>query len=319
MNIYGGCMKIYLIASESIRLIDEKIKKITKEETNIESFDLNSMSIEELMEEANYLSLFDDQRIIIAKNAYVFGSDKDNKTNSELILKYMDHPNENTTLIFTYNGKVDMRKKIVKDLKEKYKLINIEKLAYNDLVEKIRILVKKDNFTIDLESINYIINNCLNNYDLIYNEIEKIKLYYVNPCKFDFNDVKKIVSKSIEENNFKFVELVINRDLKKAFNLLEDFSILKIEPISLINLLAREYRLMHMIKILYDDKKGINDISSKLKLQNWQTEKMLKNSFNYNLDELESNLLVLNECDLQMKSVYFDKYSILKTYLLKLI
>ena len=45
---------------------------------------------------------------------------------------------------------------------------------------------------------------------------------------------------------------------------------------------------------------------------------MLKNSFSYTLEELEENLLILTECDIQLKSVYFDKYTLLKSYLLKL-
>ena len=312
-------MNIYLIASESIRLIDEEIKKIIKDEINVETFDLNTISLEDLLNEASYLSLFNEKRVVIAKNASIFASDKENKSNNELLLKYIDNPNENTILIFTYTGKLDMRKKVTKEIKERYKLINIEKLKFADLQDKIRTLVKKDSFTIDVECINYLINNCLSNYDLIYNEIEKIKLYYVNPCKFEFEDVKKIVSKSIEENNFKLVEYVINRDLKKAFRMLDDLSILKVEPISLINLLAREYRLMYFTKLLYEDNKSLNTISKELKLQDWQTEKMLKNSFNYNYEELENNLLVLNECDLQIKSIYFDKYSLLKSFMLKLI
>ena len=59
-------------------------------------------------------------------------------------------------------------------------------------------------------------------------------------------------------------------------------------------------------------------ISRELKLQNWQVEKMLKNSFKYTYDELENNILNLNECDVQMKSVYFDKITLFKTYLLKM-
>jgi DNA polymerase-3 subunit delta len=312
-------MQIYLIASESIRLIDEELKKIINNNTNVETFDLNNLNISDIITEAGYLSMFDDKRIMVVKNAFIFGSDKVSEKNSEILLKYMNNPNENTILIFTYNGKVDMRKKITKLIKEKFKLIDIPKLTSNELVEKIRLISKKDGFTIGMDGINYIMNSCLNNYDLIYNELDKIKLYYEKPCKIELIDIKNIVSKSLEDNNFKFVEAVVNKDLKKAFLLLDELSLLKIEPINLINLLAREYRLMHFVKVLYDDCKNINSISKELKLQNWQTEKLLKNSFNYSYEELENNLLILNECDLEMKTIYFDKYTLLKSYLLKII
>lgn len=312
-------MSIYLIAGESIRQIEEETEKLSKIAKNKEVFDLNTMEIIDLITEASYPSLFGDKKMIIAKNASIFGGNKSSEKEIDLLLHYFEEPNENTTLIFTYNGKIDMRKKITKKIAENYKLINLEKLNNNMLSLKIKEVFKKDGFVIDNESINYMINACLNNYDLIYNEIEKIKTYYINPCKIELHDVKNIVPKTYDDNQFKFVEAVINKDIKRAFELLEDLSALKVEPISLINLLAREYRLMHIIKTLYEEKESLVNISKKCKLQNWQTEKILKNSFAYTFSELENHLLVLNDCDLEMKKVYFDKYTILKSFLLQIL
>ena len=98
-------MHIYLITGDSIRLIDEEIKKIIKDNTNVETFDLNVIDLESLLEEASYLSLFEEKRFMIVKNATMFGTEKINEKNNELLLKYLDNPNDNTVLIFTYNGK----------------------------------------------------------------------------------------------------------------------------------------------------------------------------------------------------------------------
>ena len=306
-------MNIYLITSDSIRLIDEELKKILKKEKNIETFDLNSVELEDILIEAQYVSMFNDKRAIVVKNANIFGSGKIAEKKTELLLKYLESPNEDTILIFTYNDKCDTRKKITKLIQEKYSYISIPKLSFNDLANKIRNDLKSDGFSIESDSINYI-----NNYDLIYNELEKLKIYYDKPCKISFNDVKKIISNNIDDNNFKFIEAVINNNLKKAFKLLDDLSLLKVEPISLVSLLAREYRLLYCTKTLYDNKRDLMSISRELKLQNWQVEKMLKNSFKYTYDELENNILNLNECDIQMKSIYFDKITLFKTYLLKM-
>lgn len=312
-------MNIYLIASESIRQLDDKINKIINKDDAIITYDYNSSSMEEIINEAGYFSLFDDKKTIIVKNSSIFGSDKINETDTNLLINYLMNPNENTTIIFTLIGKTDGKKKIVKAIKEKFQYIEIEKYNINDLTIKIREIVKKDGYTIDNESIDYIINSCLGNYDLIYNEVEKIKLYYNEPCKFNIEEVKKITSKAIEDNNFKFIDAVINKDIKKIYKYIDDFEIIKVEPIALINLLAREYRLTYIAKTLYDEKKAINTIARELKLQNWQVDKILKNTFRFTYEDLEENLLILNECDLQLKKVYFDKYSILKAYILKLL
>ena len=98
-------MNIYLITSDSIKLIDEELKKILKKETNIETFDLNNVELEDILIEAQYVSMFNDKRVIVVKNANIFGSGKIAEKKTELLLKYLESPNENTILIFTYNDK----------------------------------------------------------------------------------------------------------------------------------------------------------------------------------------------------------------------
>ena len=65
-------MNIYLITSDSIRLIDEELKKILKKEKNIETFDLNSVELEDILIEAQYVSMFNDKRAIVVKNANIW-------------------------------------------------------------------------------------------------------------------------------------------------------------------------------------------------------------------------------------------------------
>ena len=92
-------MNIYLITSDSIKLIDEELKKILKKETNIETFDLNNVELEDILIEAQYVSMFNDKRVIVVKNANIFGSGKIAEKKTELLLKYLESPNENTILI----------------------------------------------------------------------------------------------------------------------------------------------------------------------------------------------------------------------------
>ena len=74
---------IYLIAGESNQLINEELKKITKECDNILYIDYNNSSIDDILAEASYYSMFNDKKVVIVKNANFFASDKiseDNKT-----------------------------------------------------------------------------------------------------------------------------------------------------------------------------------------------------------------------------------------------
>ena len=68
-------MNIYLISNESYRLINKEIKKIVKN-NNFEIFNMNKSSIKEILEEASYFSLDNNQKYLVVTNADVFSAIK---------------------------------------------------------------------------------------------------------------------------------------------------------------------------------------------------------------------------------------------------
>ena len=127
---------VYLICSNSFHLLEDELKKILKDNPYT-SFDLNIAELDDILEEASYFSLFDDKKYMVVKNASIFGASKrKNKEENEdedkvskkdeKLLQYLNEPNDNTVLIFTYNGKADTKKKICKIIKDRYKFIEIK-------------------------------------------------------------------------------------------------------------------------------------------------------------------------------------------------
>lgn len=308
---------MYLIYSESFRLMSEEISKIIKNETTIITYDLNEISLEEVLLEATYVSMFNEKKIIIVKNASFFTAQKEKEENLEKLLAYMEKPISLTTLIFTTYEKIDMRKKITKTFNEKFKIITLENLTKNDLLTKTRDLLFKHKFKIETDALDYIIEVCQNNYDLIYNEIQKLFLYYEKPSTILLKDVKEIISKSIQDNNFKFIEAVVNKNLRKAVLLLDDLYKLKIEPLVLIRLLAREYRLMYQVKFLMSQGYYKKEIGKQLKMQEWQIDKLSRNSSSYYEEDLKNFIQKIAELDYKIVSGNDDKFLIFKTFLLE--
>ena len=310
---------MYLFYGESFRLIEEEIKKIVKESPNVLTIDLEASSLKEIIEEATYVSMFQEQKYLIVRNANFFttAKSKTKEEEIELFLKYMQNPVSLTTILFTSPFKVDARKKIYKEFSKTYKVINCSITDRNDLINKIRDMVFKQKFKIDNETILYIMESCQNNFDLIYNELEKIFLYYVEPQKIELQDVVNIVSRTLMDNNFKFVEAVIKKDGREALKILEDLYVLKVEPIALILLLAREYRLMLSIETLLRGGYPKATISKQLGLQDWQIDKFIRNMNSYNEEDLKTYLKEIASIDYRVKSGLGDAYTELKAFLLK--
>ena len=309
-------MKIVLINGESRLLINEAINNIIKDNKNVTSFDMGINSMDDVLLEAGYFSMFLEEKFIIIRNASFFGTGKLNEKDTTSLLNYFNNPSSLSTLIFVCNEKLDSRKKITKVLKEKYEIINIPTLKYYEIESRVEKIFQKANYKIDKDTIKYIVANSLNNYDLVMGEVEKIILYYNNPCFIKKSDVENIISKSINTNNFLFVDALIDGDLEKSLTLLGDLKTMKVEPTILIALIARDIRIMLNIKKLLEQNKREYEILSELNLMDWQLEKYLKKAFPYKIKELEEWLVKLEDLDLKIKSGKLDKFYALELFIL---
>lgn len=308
-------MNIYLISNESFRLINEEIKKIVKG-NNYETFNLNKCSIKEVIEEASYFSLDSNVKYLVVSNANIFGSDKIGDVTTDLVLKYMTNPNPNTVLIFTTQKTIDTRKKIVKELKNKYKVINTPKMDRKSLSSFLIDYIRQNDFDIDYQTINYVINNSYNDLDIMLNELDKVMLYYNFPCRIKYDDVIKIVGEELDSNNFHFVNAVIEKNLANALKILKSLKVYKVDATVLATLLAREYRLMFYVKKLYQEKVSISEICSNLSLADWQVNKLYNNGLHYSEKELLRNLVDLCNIDMNIKKGIWDKDIALYGFLL---
>jgi DNA polymerase-3 subunit delta len=312
--------------------MEEEIKKIVKDNP-YNSFDLNNAELEDIIEEASYFSLFDELKYMVVKNANIFlpskrkkkeddetSENEDEKVSKkdEVLLKYLESPNANTVLIFTVYGKVDVRKKIGKIVKDRYTLIEIPEMKGDTLVNTAIKLLSNDGFKIDKDTALYIVNNCLGNYDLVINEIEKIKLYYDKPIKLTIDNICEIVSKNIEDNNFKFIDTVMSRNIKESFRLLDDLMIQKVEPIMLLSMFAKEVRNMLIVKKMHkklDAKSLVAMLGFKTE---WQLDKIYRVMNNYTVGELESLLMFLCDVDLKIKTGRISNKLALEMFIMEL-
>lgn len=306
---------LYLISIPSYHLINNEIKKIVNDNNYI-YFNMAKTTIKDIIDEASYYTLTGDKKIIVVSSANFFGSEKLDEKDNELFLNYIKNPIKSTTIIFTTTLSIDLRKSITKEFKNKYKLISINKFSYKDYETEINKYVNSRGFNIDYESINYLINNCYDNLDIMFNEIDKMVLYYNHKTTIKYKDLLQVVGNKIDNNNFHFVESVINKNLLQALKLFDDLKVYKVEPVVLISLLAREYRLIYYVKKMYENKFSLVRICSELKLQDWQVNKLYNNSIKYSDKELLNNLVNLCKSDTCIKKGVWDKDVALINFLL---
>ncbi len=314
-------MNTYLIASETIYFMNEKLKELKNGMDNTITFNLQENSMDEVLEEASYFSMFNDDKCLIVKNANLFSTSKDtnkNKEDSEKLLKYLEHENPHTRIIFLLNGKVDNKKKIVNLLKQNNHLFIYASISKTEIKNELKKIVTENKYQIDDNTLWYIINNSNGSFDLAINELKKIMLYYSKPGIINYEDVTHLVAKTISENNFKLVDSIISQDLSNSLLYLNEAKIFKVEPSVIIALLYREFRLMLQTIIYQEEKYSYSNILKELKLADWQMQKVENNLRMYRKKEIEEEIVKLGKLDYGYKSGKINKDTILINYILDL-
>lgn len=308
-------MNITLISSNSYRINDSEIRKIFKEDYI--SINMNKSSISNILDEANYFSFMDTYKNIVVRNADFFGSEKTSEEEINKLIKYLEQPNPNTNIIFTTLNGIDLRKKQVKIIKDKYNLINIPNWDKKKIREEANKYLQEKGYSMDYNSIYYLLDNTYNNIDILFNELDKIMLYYNKPCTIKIADVMNIVGREVDSNSFHFVNAVIEKNLEGSIRIMKNLKIYKVDSIALINLLSREYRLMYYIKKMKDNKSDMSEICKNLSLQEWQVSKLYNNGLKYSEKELLKDLYLLGDIDLKIKKGIYDKDTALYAFLLE--
>lgn len=305
-------MNIYLITCAFSRLVNCELKKILGNNEYL-FLNMNRNNFNEFFEECGYSFFLDDMKYIVVKNML----NNLDASQEDKLIKYFSKPNEKVTVIFL-EEKVDARKKLIKSIKKNYSFINVE-VDYKNIYGIVNDYIKDCGYKYDYELTKFLVNTYSSNIDLIFNELDKVFLYYDKEVVLSIRSVFDIISTPINTNSFKFVEAVVNKDLALSQNYLSDLLTCKTEITSLIILLAREYRLISYVKTYYKRHLGIKEMAAKLKLLDWQVEKHYKNSLSYTDSELKFIIKMLGEYDEQIKTGRLEKNSAIQLTLLNII
>lgn len=309
---------IYLIYGAEQFLIDEQLKKITANdnELNINNYDLDINSIEEIIDDAETLSLFASSKVIIVKNSNIFTSKKNIIShNTELLENYLNNPNPSTKLIFIVEtDKLDSRKKINKIIK---KCGNIIECQPPTNLNKFVIDLLGD-YNIDTNLTKLLIERVGNNLSILNQEIIKLKLYKQEDKNITKEDILNVTSKNIQPDLFLFIETLINKDIDKALSLYKELLIFNEEPIKIILMLANQFRIMYQSITLTQKGYTQKNIAELLDIHPYRVKLAIEKGWQYHPDDLLIYLEKLADLDYQIKSGKIDKEIGLELFILNL-
>ena len=309
----------YILYGENAVMLDNFIEELMKSKDISDKivYDYNESNIKDVIEECSYNDLFGSKKMVVLDNS-VFLTSK-GSLEDKAFDSYISSPNENTVLVFkVICEKLDERKKLVKDLKSKSIVKEFKDLDKTNINGYINSYFTNLGYKIEYNAVSEIISRIGETRRALYSELEKLELYKIKDKHITIEDVKKVVTKYEEDNIFKLVDAVIQRDKKLIFNTYKKLVDDKEEPAVIISLLANNIMLILECSILTKEGMSSKDIASKLKEHPYRVSLAINNSYKVKKEELIDNLNKLAELDYQIKTGEVDRFKGLEAYFINL-
>jgi DNA polymerase-3 subunit delta len=308
----------YLLYGTEDFLIKKEINKI-KESNNITNqdityFNMEEVPLKEIIDEAATFSLFNNNRLLIVENSYIFTAINKKKQDTTSLENYLKNPNKNNILIFTaITDKLDSRKKIVTLFKENG---NVKEFSSNFNLENIVLDMIKP-YNISSINLKLLIDRVGKNLNILNQEINKLKTYKDNDFNITKEDIIEVTTETIDTDIFHLVDNIVLKNKEKALKSYYEMIKIGEEPIKIIVILANQFRLIYQVKQLSKKRVSIFDMMSLLGQKKYPIEKALERSKMFSDELLLNYIHKLSELDINIKSGHIDKNIGLELFILE--
>lgn len=312
-----------LIYGAEVYLIDKSVKNIKSRYISKDYEDMNYVEFQKLEADFNAFyesvttSPFISERklCVVRESDFLTSTGSIIKKDEDRILDLINKNYDSCIMVFLIRGgKPDARKRIIKKLKERNAVFEVNKLNEDELNKYIVDYFKKHDISINLADADYISNSSgyleyesvINLYD-VNNELDKLASYCMDTKKVQRDDIDKLMIISIESNIFKLVDYVCEGRKEKAFEILEEMLLNNVPEQYIIHMITRQYRMLYQYILLYSKGYNIDVIMEKMKIKKFVANKLSKLSKNLTRKKIEIYMEKFLEIDRKIKVGEIDK------------
>lgn len=317
---------LQLLYGTNIIRIEDEVKRIATsyagdlDDFNFTRLNLKETSVEAVVEEAQTLPFLTDRKVLVIEDSYIFTAAKSTGSvnhNIDLLLDYLSKKNDDTMILFTvYTEKLDNRKKVTKVLKDKGKVTEINEMTERELSLYVESVLNQENIEIHSEALELLLERTSYKYENVHNELSKLLLYTDGDITLE--DVKEVVSISLEQNVFLLTEFILKNEKDKAVQLGRELILQKEEPMKLLHLIIGQFRLFYQVKILNQQGYQEDNIAKSLKVHPYRVKLALRHVRKFPLESLLSKMMLCRDIDYKFKSSYLDRNTLFELFILEI-
>ena len=272
--------------------------------------------IRQLIIQCQTYPFLSDYRVIVYENpSFIFDSKLLDAKQQQALVDYLSNPVETTVLIMVINKTVNSNSLIYKKISKYFKIEKFDKLSQNDFEKLVRDDLKTNSVNISKDALDLLLSRLDNDVEKYKNELNKLLTY---GTKLDYQDIDYLINQPIENDIFKLTNAINQNDLAASLKVYRDLlTNNKNDVLSIIGLLASQYRSMAQVKLL--SQLGYNNaqIAAKLNVSAGSVYYKLRDSLNLSAKELMNKLNQLAILDESIKSGLTEPVSGLELFIIR--
>ncbi|WP_274365784.1 DNA polymerase III subunit delta [Paenibacillus thermotolerans] len=311
----------YLIGEWLDLLIEHAVEPDSKDFA-LSRYDLYDTSLEQVLDDAETPPFLAPTKLVIASGAQFLTGGKDTSKaehRMELLQKYLESPSDTAIVVFTVHAeKLDERKKIVKALKQADAVISFAPMSPSELAAWVGKKATGRGVRIDDDAVQALLERVGGNAAALAAEIEKMSLFVGSGNVITRSTVDELTVRTTEQNVFLLVEEIAKLRPERAMTILHDLLKEKEEPIKLLALIVRQFRMMLGSKELQRQGFSQAQIASQLGAHPFAVKMASEQAKRYKPETLERIIAELADLDYGMKTGLIDKVLGLELFILRL-
>ena len=291
-HTYHACYLIYG-TEEYLKQFYKKrfIKELTDgNSVNLNVFEQESLSIDEIIATCDTLPFFSDYRLVIVEDSRYF------KSSQEALCKYLEQLPETTVLVF-FEKEIDKRNKLYKLVAKKGYVCEMNAQSQDSLIRWIGGYLKRADRKITKQTATLILTTVGEDMTSIAQELEKLIAYTEGRDTIADADVLAICTKRPESRIFDMFDAMAAEDQKRVFQIYYELIENKEPYMRILFMLEKQFNQLLLAKQMSLNNISNPEIASTLKISPWQVGKLLKQSRNFSVKLLKKAMeeAVMNE------------------------
>lgn len=325
----GNTAPVYLVMGQEHYLMEQFVEGLKKavfanneeKQMNSITYDMEVNPIGYVLDEADTIPFFGDNKVIFIKNPYFLTSEKsknDVEHDVKRLITYLEEPNPSTILVFLARyEKLDERKKLVKLLKKHSTLVDVSFMDERKLRQYITEYMALEKVTIEPKAFERLLYLTDLNLSRIMQELDKLMLYDLKGRHITYDAVDQLIPKSLEHNIFDMIDYVLKDKKEEALALYHELLIQGEDTIKINAILVNQFRLLLQIKLLQSLHYQQSNIVDVLKVHPYRVKLGMQNVKRHSLTFLGDALDELVENDVKIKTGAMEKELLFELFLLK--